>query len=189
MSTPVKRSAGRVALIALVALALSGCTPILFTGGGGGGATGAACLPGTWTLDSETITAPISALIPGLQITTAGPGVTVTFDGTHWALHADQTLNGTLTTPLGSASGTAHVTADANGTYTATDSAITFTLAGVTGSVAYSVTFAGQTYSGTLSLPTSGLQQLYGLTGTANYTCGSSGLSLQFSGFSMHAHD
>ena len=177
---------GRLALVGVVALLAGGCVPLQFLPGGNGAGSGS-CLTGTWNLDTENITGAISTALPGLTVTTSGPGVTLTLTDTSWALHADQTLNGSLTTKWGSASGSIHVTADASGTYTSTTSTITFTLASLSGSAAYDITVFGFHATGTLSLPTSGLQKLYGLTGSPSYTCGSTGLALTFPSFSMHA--
>jgi hypothetical protein len=103
-------------------------------------------------------------------------------------LHADQTLTGSLMTPAGTASGTVHVTGDASGTYTATLPSVSFKMTSISGSAAYDVTAFGNHYTGTLSLPSSGLQKLYGFTGSATATCGATGLVLGFPSFSMHAH-
>ena len=174
-----------ITMIAAVALLATGCQPFSFTPGGGGAGTGP-CLPGTWNLDSMNIGA-LSTALPGLSITAAGPGLTLTLTDTTWSVHADQTLTGSLTTPAGTASGTVHVTGDASGTYTATLPSVSFKVTSVTGSAAYDVTVFGNHYTGTLSLPTSGLQKLYAYTGSATALCGASGLSLGFPSFSMHA--
>lgn len=176
---------GRLALLGAAALLAGGCIPQFVPGGNGAG-TGT-CLPGIWNLDSEQITGGLSSAIPGLTITASGPGVSLTFTDTTWALHADQTLSASFTSHWGSANGTVHVVGDASGTYTSTSSAITFTLGSLSGSADYDVSVFGFHATGTLSLPTSGLQKLYGLSGTANDTCSSTGLSLDFPSFQMHA--
>jgi len=172
-------------LLGAAALLAGGCIPQFVPGSNGAG-TGN-CLPGTWNLDTEQISGGLSSAIPGLTITASGPGVSLKFDDTTWTLHADQTLSASFSSQWGSANGTVHVVGDASGTYTATSSAITFTLGSVSGSADYDVTVFGFHATGTLSLPTSGLQQLYGLSGTANDTCSSTGLSLDFPSFRMHA--
>jgi hypothetical protein len=182
----VRRLGISALLVVAVTFLVTGCQPLVLLPGGGGAGTGS-CLPGTWNLDTEHIDALATAL-PGLTITSSGPGVTLTFTDTTWTLHADQTLTGSLVTQYGTASGTVHVIGDAIGTYTSTASTITFTLAGITGSAAYDLTIFGSHVTGTLSLPTSGLQKLYGLSGTATDTCSSSGLTLTFPSFSMHSH-
>ncbi len=181
----VRRLRSSITLVVAVALLAAGCQPLLWHPGGGGAGSGS-CLPGTWNLDTEQIGALTTAL-PGLTLTTSGPGVTLTFTDTTWAVHADQTLTGSLTTRWGTAGGTVHVTGDASGTYTSTATNITFTLASLSGSADYDITAFGFTATGTLSLPTSGLEKLYGLTGTAADTCNANGLTLTFPSFSMHA--
>ena len=174
----------RVALLAVAVTMVAGCDPWIHLPGSGGDS--ATCPVGSWTITSETITKPLSGLVPGLEITSSGPGVTLGLDSDHtWKLHADQTL----TASLGSASGTVHVTGDASGTYTSTATAATFTLASVTGSATYTISAFGAHFSGTASLPSSGLSHLYGLSGTANYTCNSGDLSLGFPSFKMHGTD
>ena len=175
-----------ITMVAAVALLAAGCQPLSFTPGGGGAGTGP-CLPGTWNLDSMRIGALATAL-PGLSITAAGPGLTLTLTDTTWSVHVDQTLTGSLATPGGTASGTVHVTGDASGTYTATLPTVTFKVSSLSGSAAYDVTAFGNHYTGTLSLPTSGLQKLYGFTGSATASCSAGGLVLGFPSFSMHAH-
>jgi hypothetical protein len=177
---------GRLALVGVAALIAGGCVPLNFVPGPGG-TGGGSCLSGTWNLDSEQIIGNLPTSIPGLTITTSGPGVTLNFTGSGWTLHAEQTLKASFTSKFGNASGTLHVVGDASGTYTSTGSTITFTLASLSGSADYSFTVFGFTATGSLSLPSSGVQKLYGLTGTANDTCSSTGLSLQFPSFNMHA--
>ena len=184
--TRARKLGSSITLVIAVALLAAGCQPLTFLPGGGGAGSGS-CLPGTWNLDSEQI-GTLATALPGLTITASGPGVTLTLTDTTWALHADQTLTGSLTTQFGTVSGTVHVTGDATGTYTSTSSSIAFTLASLSGSATYDVTIFGSHVTGTLSLPTSGLQKLYGLTGTASYTCSTSGLALTFPSFSMHVH-
>jgi len=183
--TRIRKLGSGITLVVAVVFLAAGCQPLTFLPGGGGAGTGS-CLGGTWNLDTEHIGA-LSTAFPGLTITAAGPGVILSLTGTTWALHADQTLTGSLTTKLGTASGTVHVTGDASGTYVSTASSISFTLASVSGSAAYDITVFGVHKTGTLSLPTSGLQKLYGLKGVAAESCSASGLVLTFPSFSMHA--
>jgi hypothetical protein len=183
----VRKAGTRIAMLAVIALLAAGCTPTLFPPAGADGET-ATCPTGVWKIDTETITGQLSTVIPGLTVTGSGPGVTLTLTDGTWALHADQTLNASLTTSFGNASGTVHVTGDANGALTTTPSNLTFTLASLSGSASYDATILGLHVNGSTSLPGSGLEQLYGLTGTAGYSCASGGLSLTFASYSMHAH-
>jgi len=181
----IRSVGGRLALVGVAALIAGGCVPLNFLPGPGTG--GGRCLPGTWNLDSEQIAGGLPTSIPGLTIATSGPGVTLEFTATDWTLHADQTLDASFESQFGDASGTLHVVGDAGGTYTSTGSTITFTLASISGTADYDFTVFGFHVTGSLALPSSGLQKLYGLTGTANDTCSSGGLSLQFPSFDMHA--
>jgi len=173
----------RFALVGILVMTVAGCRWIPVPGGGG---TPTSCPTGSWTIASESITKPLPAIIPGLTITASGPGVTLSLnDDNTWTLHADQTLTATL----GSANATVHVTADANGTYASTQQTIAFTLASLSGSATYDITAFGSHFTGTVTLPASGLSKLYGLSQTAKYTCGSDELSLSFPSFTMHGTD
>jgi hypothetical protein len=146
------------------------------------------CLVGTWNFDSEQIQSPITTPFGTLQITTSGTGTTLTNTDTTWELKTDTTLNATFTSQFGSASGQLVINADAKGTYTSDATNITFTLGTVTGTVSYNATLFGQNFSGSIDLANSGLQKLVGLSGSANYTCSSSGLSFTLPPISVHAH-
>ena len=174
----------RVALVAVVAFTVAGCDPwISLPIGGGAGSSATSCPAGNWTITSETLTKPLTTLIPGLTITTTGPGVTLNMNNDDtWTLHADQTLSASLDM----ASATLHVTADANGTYTTTGTTSTFTVAAITGSVGYDISAFGSEFTGTVTLPDSGLGILYGPSGPAKYSCNSSHLSLGFHALKMH---
>ena len=179
-----RKAGARVALVAILVMTVAGCRWIPVPGGGGG--TPTSCPTGSWTIASESITKSLPAIIPGLTITTAGPGVTLALnDDNTWTLNADQTLTATM----GSATATVHVTADANGTYTSTQQTIAFTLGSLSGSATYDITAFGSNFSGTVTLPASGLSKLYGLSQTANYSCSSDGLDLSFPSFAMHGTD
>ena len=185
MPTVIRRVGALAVLLALVSV-LSACNPIRFTPSGGAG-TGD-CLSGTWKLDAESIPVPISTPLGDISITSTGTGVTLTLTGTTWSLHADQTLNGSVSSSFGTASGSVHVVGDASGSYTTSASTTVFTVTSVSGTAAYDVNVMGQNFTGSLSLSTSGLQKLYGLTGNAVSSCDTNGLSLSFKSFSMHAH-
>src|SRR4051812_19071956 len=172
--TRTTKIAARLGLVVLVAGVLAGCNPILLPPGGGGPPE--TCPAGSWIVDTMSAPAPISTPFGTLTITKTGPGVSLTLTDTGWALHADQRIDGTLKSPFGDASGFVHVVADATGTSTTTASTITFSLGSVSGTADYDVTIFGHHVTGTTSLPTSGLQKLYGLSATANYSCDSSGL-------------
>ena len=184
--TRTAKVVARLGLVALVAGVLAGCDPILLTGGGG---TSSTCPAGSWTVDAMDVPAPIVTPFGTLTITQAGLGVSLNLTDTAWTLHADQMITGTLTNGSDSASGTVNVVADANGSYTSTASTITFVVGSVTGTATYDATISGNHVSGTVPLPTSGLQKLYSLSATATYGCDSNGLTLQFAGEHLHAHN
>jgi hypothetical protein len=177
----------RLAMLGVAVLALTGCNPITLLPTGGNGA-GGNCVAGTWKVDTEQISSPISTPIGQLSLTTSGAGTTLTFTDTTWALHSDTTLNATLTSQFGTATGTLSLTGDANGTYTKDATQITFTLGSVSGTLAYNVNIFGAPFTGSLSLPSSGLEGLVGLHGSANYTCDSSALTFSLPPITAHAH-
>ena len=76
----------------------------------------------------------------------------------------------------------------ANGTYTVNGSTITFTLGAVSGTATYDVQAAGHDFSGTVSLPSSGVQKLVGLSGTAPFSCSPSALTFVLKPLIVGAH-
>jgi hypothetical protein len=174
----------RIVLVAVAVLALGGCNLNFLPGGG---QVNGNCLVGTWNFDSEQIQSPITTPLGTLTIQTSGTGTTLTNDGTNWELKTDTTLDATFTSQFGSFTGHLVINADSKGTYTANDTQITFTLGSVTGTVSYNATLFGQNFSGTIDLANSGLQKLVGLSGTADYTCSSSGLSFSLPPITVHA--
>jgi hypothetical protein len=175
----MQRLVAKIALVALAVVATAGCQLTLFpTPGPGGGGNPPNCLVGSWTFQTELIQSPITTPFGTITINTSGPGTTLTFgsDGT-WQLATDTTLTASIKSQFGTVGGTVEIVGNASGTFTNDATTITFTLGSVTGSATYNVNLFGQTFSGTLSLPTSGLQNLVGLSGTAAYTCSSSALN------------
>jgi hypothetical protein len=137
---------------------------------------GNACPAGTWQLSSETITNALQTVLGSATVTGSGSGVTLTLTSgspNTWSLNANQTLNITgsnfnVTASVNNAS--------ASGTHTISGSNITFTLQNVSGTVNVSGTAFGQPFSTSLPLGQSDdVQGLYGLSGTANYTCNADG--------------
>jgi len=178
----------RIALVALAGLLLAGCNSLIFHPSGGGAGTGA-CLPGTWKLDTEQLSTPISTPIGDITLTASGEGTTITLTDTAWSLHADMTLSASLKTEYATLTGSIIVKGDASGTYTSDGTKITFTLEDLAGTAAYDVNLLGYHLAGTLSLPSSGgLEGLVGLHGTANYTCAPDALAFTLPPLSVHAH-
>ena len=173
-------------MFAVVMLSLTACVPITLTSSGGGTNP---CPAGTWTVESQTFTSALPTAIGNVNITSAGPGVTVNLTDTTWDVDVDQSLSGSVSTPWGTASGTVHVTGEASGTYTKTATTLTFTLVSVSGSVEYDVTVGTNHLAGTLSLADSGLEKLVGFSATANYMCFSNKISVVFPSFWFRAHD
>jgi hypothetical protein len=181
----MQRLAARVVLVVVAVVAAAGCN-LNFLPTGGGAGTGA-CLPGTWTYQTVQLQSPISTPVGSLSITSSGPGTTLTFTDTTWALTTNTTFTGSLTSPIGTFNGTVTLTGSADGTYARSGSDITFTLGAVSGSATYDVQSGAQHFSGSLSLPSSGMQKLVGLSGTAPFSCGPSALTFTLNPFKVSA--
>jgi hypothetical protein len=181
-----------VAACALLgSLLLSSCGIVLLPVGGG---TVTACPAGSWQVSSAAVSSLVATVAGKVDVTLQGTGVTATVKSDNtWSLTADQGATVSGTTQWGAVSGTARVKATASGTYTRTSTTMTFTVKALTGNVTYNLTVNGQPYAGTLSLPGTNaddrdleIEDLYGLVGTASYTCGTDGtLSLQFPAFKL----
>lgn len=180
----MRRRTSSVALFAIATLVAVGCVPITWTGTGTG--SGPGCLPGSWTLDTASITEPLSTWLGSLTITPDNDGVTLDMTTSTWSLTADQDLSVSGMTPWGPVSGTANVTGSASGTYGATASRITFTLSSLSGSVTFDGTVNGNHYAGNVPLRGSGIERLYNLSGRPAYTCNSGGLTLTWPGHRFH---
>jgi hypothetical protein len=182
----MQRLAARVVLVVVAVVAAAGCN-LNFLPAGGGAGTGA-CLPGSWTYQFVQLQSPITTPFGSLSITQSGPGTSLTFTDTTWALTTDTTFTGSLASPIGTFNGTVTINGNANGTYTVNGSAITFTLGAVSGTATYDVQGAGQHFSGTFSLPSSGVEKLVGLSGTAPFTCSPSALTFVLKPLMVGAH-
>jgi hypothetical protein len=102
----------------------------------------------------------------------------------HWSVDADQSFD--VDALHGAVHGSASVHAHAEGTYTATDTALAFTLDDVSGDVRYTGSFFGLHVTNyTLSLADLGVRDVVGWSATAQYTCGSGGLTLEFPEFTL----
>lgn len=175
----------------LGSLLLSSCGIVLLPVGGG---TATACPAGSWQVSSAAVSGLVSTIVGKADVSLQGAGVTATVKSDNtWSLTADQGATVSGTTQWGAVTGTAKVKATASGTYTRTSTAMTFTVKALNGTVSYNLTVNGKPYAGTLSLPGSNandgeleIEDLYGLVGTASYTCGADGtLSLQFPSFRL----
>jgi hypothetical protein len=181
----MQRYGARVVLVVTAMVVAAGCN-LNFLPTGGGAGTGP-CLPGTWTYQTMQLQSPLSTPFGSLSLTQSGPGTTLTFGASTWSLTTNTTITGTLTSPIGTFDGTVTLNGSANGTYAVAGSNITFTLAGLSGTATYDVQGAGQHLSGTLSLPSSGLQKLVGLSGTAPFACSATGLTFTLKPLTVHA--
>lgn len=148
--------------------------------------SGAPCYAGTWTISGDQIADAVASL--GIDVTlvpTGGSGVTASIseDG-HWSVDADQSFD--VDALHGSVHGSASVHAHAGGTYTATNAALDFTLENVSGEANYTGEFFGMHVNNyALSLDELGVERVYGWSATAQYTCSSGGLTLEFPGFTL----
>ena len=146
-----------------------------------------ACPAGTWHLTAETVNATLDTVFGNATITASGSGLTLTIttgSTNTWSLKGNQSVH---------ASGTNfNVTATANpsasGTETITGSKITFTLNTISGTVSAHGTAWGHAISASYQLSQIGqLQHLWGLSGTATFTCGAGGtLTLSLPDAHMH---
>ena len=140
------------------------------------GGTGTTCPTGTWHLAAETVTQSVQTPLGSATITTGGTGLTLTINATKtWSLKGNQTLHATGT----NINATASVNPTASGTDTVSTNKITFTLNTVGGTVAANGTAFGHAFSINWPLGNSGaIEHLYGLSGTANFTCTGGTLTL-----------
>jgi hypothetical protein len=181
----MQRLAARVVLVVVAVVAAAGCN-LNFLPTGGGAGTGA-CLPGTWTYQAVQIQNPISTPFGSLTVTRSGPGTTLTFTDTTWALTTDTTYTGTLTSPVGTFTGNVTLSGSASGTYSVNGTSVTFTLAAVSATATYDVQGAGQHFSGSFSVPSTGLEKLVGLSGIAPFSCSATGLTFTLKPVTVHA--
>jgi hypothetical protein len=183
----MQRLVGRLALVTVALLAVAGCN-LNFTPNTGTGAGQGACLPGAWTYQSVQIQNPIQTPIGALTINQSGPGTTLTLTGTTWSLTTNTTYTGSLASPIGTFNGQVTISGSADGSYTVNGSNITFTLNDISGTATYAIQGAGQQFSGSVSLPSSGMQKLVGLSGTGMFACTSSSLSFSLKPMVVGAH-
>ena len=81
-------------------------------------------------------------------------------------------------TPYGLLDGTVSVDASVNGTYTSSSGSLTFVPSSITGEGDFSGTVNGMPVSVTSSLAQIGLDDIYGLSGTADTSCTETKLTL-----------
>ena len=134
-----------------------------------------ACPAGTWLLTAETVNATLDTVFCNATITASGSGLTLTIttgSTDTWSLTGNQKVHATGS----NFNVTASASPSASGTETITGSNITFTLQSITGTVTANGMAWGHAISQTYQLSQIGaLQHLWGLSGTASFTCGASG--------------
>jgi hypothetical protein len=172
------RASTRLAALAVGTLLLSACYPIILPGGDGG----TSCPQGTYAVTDQVL-APLATSLGDLELTPLPGGtLTLTVGATTWDLAGSQSFDVTGTTPWGAVDGTVSGTVDASGTYAKDSSTqLSFTLGSITGSGTFTGTAAGVPVSRTATLEEIGLDDVYGLSGEATYSCGTApDLSLSF---------
>jgi len=147
----------------------------------------APCYVNTWTMTGDEIADAVSSLGVDVTLVPTGAGTgaraSITEDG-HWSVYADQAFD--VDAIGGAVHGSANVRAHASGTYTATDTALEFTLDDASGTVQYTGTFFGLHVTDyNLSLDDVGVERVYGWSATAQYTCRADGLTLEFPAFTL----
>src|SRR5436190_341965 len=142
--TPGGQPMRRRALIAIAALfavpLIAACDPLPVPA-----TNDAPCYVNTWTMTGNAIADAVSSLGVDVTLVPTGTGTgasaSITDDG-HWSVDADQSFD--VDAIGGAVHGSANVHAHAGGTYTATGTALEFTLDNATGTVQYTGTFFGR---------------------------------------------
>jgi hypothetical protein len=162
------------------ALLTSGCSVLLPRVGGSGGG-GAPCHEGTWELTGQQISDAVTSIFGDLTVTPDDDGMTLELraDDT-FTFSGEQTLGVSGTTPYGVVNGVVNADASVEGTYSVGTNTLSFDLESISGSGSFSGTVNGMPFSGSLSLAQSGLDDVYGLSGTATTSCSASLLTLDF---------
>jgi len=186
MKTVTARRLIAVACLGAFAIIGTACLPTGVTLPPVSPGAGAACPVGTWNLTGETIGSALQTVLGSATVTGSGSGVTLEITSTNtWTLTTDQGLQISGSNFAVNAT----VSATATGTNTTNTGAgtITFTLGNASGTVAASGNVGGQAFSGSWPLGQSGgIENLYALTGTANYTCNAGALTLSLPAVQMN---
>lgn len=176
-----------IAALALVFVATA-CQPLTVVGTGTSPST--PCYVGSWTVDGEQFLSPIATRFGTLTLTPQSSDLTLVLGSDNtWTFSGSQTVGVSGASAWGQLSGVVTVTGlHASGTYAAAGgNQLDFTLASLAASVAFDGTVNGQTAHYALSLPTGDdLDDLYGLSGTAQYSCSISPVALSLTFASFH---
>lgn len=157
----------------------SGCVLVLGGGGGGGGA----CWEGTWHLSGQQIASAIESLFGDLDVTEDPSGLTLELDGDDntWRLYGAQTLGVEGNTPWGFVDGQVDALVNVTGTFQGQGGGnFTFNVTSIGDAATFNGTLNGNPLSTNLTLEQVGLDDIYGWTGSASYTCGTGSLAIDF---------
>ena len=123
----------------------------------------------------------VESIFGGLTVTPDNDGMTLVLrsDGT-FVFSGDQTIGVSGETPWGDVDGTVNATANVTGTYQPGSGNLTFTLESISGSGTFVGTLGGNSVSASLSLDQLGLDEIYGLSATAQTSCSTTKLTLDF---------
>lgn len=159
------------AAVAVASLFLGACLPITLPGS----STTPPCPEGTFHVTDQVLSELVPTSLGNVQLTVVpGGSLALSVTASSWSLAGSQSLAVSGTTPWGPVSGTASVTVDARGSWTKTSSTqLSFTVASVSGSGTFTGTVGGVPVSRSGSLAGLGLDDVYGLSGSATYGCGS----------------
>ena len=149
---------------------MTACLPVTVPGGGGG----PACPQGTYHVTDQVLDPLVSPIGPLNVDALPGGTLTLAINASTWTLGGSQALAVSGNSPWGPIEGTATVTLDASGSWsTVSSTSLSFSLSSISGSVSFSGTAGGNPVNQTFTLNDVDLDERYGLSGTADYACGS----------------
>src|SRR5262245_1675472 len=164
--------------VGIAALTLTACLPVTVPGGSGG----PQCPEGTYHV-TEQVLDPLLSPIGALNVDALPGGtLTLTVSASSWTLAGSQSFDVSGNTQWGPVDGTADATVDASGSWSKTSStSLHFALGAISGSVSVNGTVGGVAVSRTFTASDVDLDDRYGLSGDADFACGSApALTLTF---------
>jgi len=166
-----------VALAVTLGLGAAACQPLAV----GSGGSGSPCYVGSFNLSSLKLPSSIPSEFGPIGITKTGGSEQLVTTATTWQLTASGLTF--VVSYNGANVGTAVVDAAASGTLSASGSTLTFGLTSLSGSAHFVGTVPGiGAVDTTIPLDRLGVSELVGLSGSATFGCGASGLTLTFGG-------
>jgi len=141
-----------------------------------------ACLVGSYRLASQEYSGPVETLYGPAMLEGGEAGRTIELrpDGTFtFSDTGEELTNFSLTAANPPITGTAELMADASGTYTATATTVTVDVTMLTGTLT-ATTSDGQMIDIPLPPDATGVEQTFGFTPDATYTCDDNGVTVQF---------